>query len=76
MPSCTSSNKLTRGKNQRVTHNLNNPKMDGVEHWAGQLALLILKLDIASQNQWEVLFINNSLAGGDIYFPATYKVLN
>ena len=38
MLSCTSSNKLTRVKNQRVPQNLYNPKMDvlwnGVEHWA------------------------------------------
>ena len=38
MLSCTSSNKLTRGKNQRVPQNLVNPKngrtLNGVEHWA------------------------------------------
>ena len=38
MLSCTSSNKLTKGKSQRVSQNLNNQKIQGslfrVEHWA------------------------------------------
>ena len=33
MLSCTSSNKLTKGKYQRVPQNLDNPKNDGLWNW-------------------------------------------